>query len=112
MLDLSHKKPKVYKISVDIIKDVYKLTKTFPKEEVFALTSQVKRAAVSITSNIAGGAARKSNAEKRRFYEIARSSLVEVDTQIENSITLGYLNEDNIFYPEKLSNQFSECLVK
>lgn len=101
MLELSHKKPEVYKISAAVIKKIYDLTKTFPKEEIFGLVSQLRRAAVSVTSNIAEGAARKSNAEKKRFYEVARSSLVEVDTQIEICLFLAYLSKDNITELEK-----------
>jgi four helix bundle protein len=90
MLNLSHKNLEVYKISMMLIKEVYKVTKTFPKEEVFVLVSQMRRAAISITSNIAEGASRVSKKEKKRFYEISRSSLVEVDTQLEVAIILDY----------------------
>lgn len=95
MLDLSHKKLEVYSIAMQLVKKVYELTKQFPKEEQFILTSQLRRAAVSACSNIAEGASRRSKAEKLRFYEISRSSVVEVDTQFEISLILDYLKKIN-----------------
>ncbi len=96
MLNLSHKNLNVYKFSLSLIKDIYDITKKFPKEEQFVLTSQIRRAAISISSNISEGAARLSKQEKKRFFEIARSSCVEVDTQIEVAILLNYLSKEEI----------------
>lgn len=96
MLKLSHKNLEVYKISILLVKEVYKATKTFPKEEQFVLISQVRRAAISVASNIAEGAARISKKEKKRFYEISRSSCVEVDTQFEIALVLEYCKNDEI----------------
>lgn len=101
MLELSHKKMEVYKVSAAIMKKIYNLTKTFPGEEIFGLVSQLSRAAVSVTGNIAESAARKSNAEKKNFYEVASSSLVEVDTPIEICLFLAYLSKDKIPELEK-----------
>ena len=91
MLELQHKKLDVWKLSKTLIKEIYKLTATYPKEELFGLTNQMRRASVSITSNIAEGASRKSKTERKRFFEISRSSLVELDTQLEISLDLNYL---------------------
>ena len=93
MLNLSHKNLEVYKISLLFVKEVYRITKLFPKEEQFVLVTQLRRAAISVSSNLAEGSARFSAKEKKRFYEIARASLVEVDTQIEISFLLGYLKD-------------------
>ena len=90
MLNLSHKKLDVYQISLKLVKEVYIATRLFPKEEQFVLISQIRRAAISVSSNIAEGASRISKAEKKRFYEISRSSLVEMDTQFEIAIILEY----------------------
>lgn len=79
MLNLSHK---------DL--DVYKTTRTFPKEELYILVSQIRRAVISVLSNITEGASRISKKEKKRFYEIARGSLVEIDSQFQIAITLNY----------------------
>ena len=91
MLELQHKKLDVWKLSKTLIKEIYKLTATYPKEKLFGLTNQMRRASVSITSNIAEGASRKSKTERKRFFEISRSSLVELDTQLEISLDLNYL---------------------
>lgn len=104
MLNLSHKKLDIWKFSLDLLLNIYKLTKFFPKEETFGLTSQLRRASISITSNIAEGLSRTSSLEKVRFLEMARSSLVEIDTQLEIAIVLGYCNETELLKIAKLSN--------
>ena len=76
MLNLNHKKLEVWKLSVDLIKLTYKTTESFPKSELFGVTNQLRRASVSIASNLAEGCARKSVIERKRFFEISRSSLV------------------------------------
>ncbi|MDR3625680.1 MAG: four helix bundle protein [Ignavibacteriaceae bacterium] len=83
----------VWQRSMDLVSEIYKVTKNYPKEELFGLTNQLRRAVVSITSNIAEGSARRSKIERKRFYEIARASMVEVDSQLEISIKLDYINE-------------------
>lgn len=90
MPTLSHKNLDVYKISLKLVEEVYKVTKKIPKEEQFVLISQIRRAAISVCCNIAEGAARISKKEKKRFYEMSRSSLVELDTQFEISHILQY----------------------
>ena len=90
MLDLSHKKLEVYKLSMCLVKDIYELTESFPKHELYSLVNQTRRAAISVSSNIAEGASRTSPKEKKRFYEIARGSAVEIDTQLEIAIQLKY----------------------
>lgn len=101
MLQLAHKNLEVYKIALNLVQEVYLLTQKFPKEEQFVLSSQLRRAAISVCSNLAEGSARFSKAEKKRFYEISRSSLVEVDTQFEISLVLEYLQKKEI---SKLEN--------
>lgn len=90
MLVLSHKNLEVYKTSLKIIREVYKATRLFPKEEQYVLVPQIRRAAISVCCNIAEGASRISKQEKKRFYEISRSSLVELDTQFEIAQLLSY----------------------
>ena len=90
MLDLSHKKLDVYAMALKLLKEVYTATAEFPKGEQYALTSQIRRAAISVCSNLAEGASRISKQEKKRFYEVSRSSLVEMDTQFEIAILLQY----------------------
>ncbi len=74
---------------------VYKMTTTFPKDEVFGLTSQLRRAAVSITSNIAEGFSRNSSKEKIQFYSIAKGSLTEAQSQLFIARDVGYINKDD-----------------
>ena len=96
MLQLSHKNLEVYKIALQLVKEVYAITKTFPKEEQYVLVSQLRRAVISICSNIAEGAARKTKPDRRRVYEISRSSLVGVDTQMEAALILNYITKEHI----------------
>ncbi len=93
MLSVGHKKLKVWQQSIQLIVYIYKLTQNFPNYELYGLISQMRRAAISISSNIAEGASRSNIKDRRRFYEIARSSLVELDTQLEIAKQLGYCNE-------------------
>ncbi|MCC5940751.1 MAG: four helix bundle protein [Balneolaceae bacterium] len=96
MLKLQHKNLKVWKKSILLVKEVYRLTNKFPEEEKFGLTNQMRRASVSIPSNISEGSARTHKRDRVRFYEIARSSLVELDTQIEIACELTYLQRTNL----------------
>lgn len=80
---------------MEFITNIYKTTEKFPKSELYGLTSQMRRAAVSVASNIAEGASRSSAAERKRFYEISRSSLVEIDTQVEISLNLKFCTSED-----------------
>jgi len=82
MLKLNHKKLEVWKASIELVTDIYRITNSFPISELYGLVNQVRRAAISVPSNISEGAARKSAAERRRFFEISRSSLSEIDTNV------------------------------
>lgn len=89
----SHHNLDAWKKSVDFVVMVYKLTETFPKEEKFSLTSQIRRASVSIPANIAEGAARKSDKEFLQFLHISQGSTSEIETEILIAHRLGYLNK-------------------
>ncbi|MFD0834741.1 four helix bundle protein [Mariniflexile aquimaris] len=90
----SHKDLKVWQESMTFVTKIYKVSEGFPKHEVYGLTAQIRRAAVSIPSNIAEGAGRKGENEFTRFLYIALGSLSEVETQLEISQRLNYV--DNI----------------
>ena len=90
-----HYKLEAWKLSMELVQNVYKLTRTFPKEEIFGLTSQMRRAAVSIPSNIAEGAARTGEREFAQFLNIARGSLSELETQLLIATGLGYINKND-----------------
>lgn len=75
---------------------VYKITGKFPKNELYALTDQIRRAAISISSNIAEGFGRRSYKEKVQFYNIARGSLIEVENQAITSHDIGYVSKEEL----------------
>jgi four helix bundle protein len=86
-----HKRLKAFEMADSIALDVYRLTASFPKEEVYGLISQIRRAAVSVPSNIVEGCSRESQADYKRFLEIAFGSLKELRYQITLSARLGYI---------------------
>lgn len=86
----------VWQNGIKFAKDVYCLTQKFSKQEIYALSDQIRRAAVSVPSNIAEGQARKSPADFTRFLHIALGSLAEVDTQLILAQEFGYLTQDDI----------------
>jgi len=79
---------------MEIVGDIYKYTKSFPKEEIYGLVSQMRRSAVSIASNIAEGFNRYHNKEYRQFLYISLGSCAELETQVEVSVNLGYITQD------------------
>lgn len=85
----------VWKESVELVKEIYDLTADFPSEEIYGLTSQIRRSAVSVPSNIAEGAARTTKKEFINFLSISRGSLSELETQIIIAKKIGYLNNTN-----------------
>jgi len=89
------RKLKVYKKAIDFSVLIYNHTKTFPKEEQFGLVSQVRRAAVSVSLNIAEGSGNKSAKEFKRFLEIALRSIYEVMSCLEIAMKLNYLKEED-----------------
>lgn len=78
---------------MDFVVETYEMTKDSPREEEFGLKSQLRRAAVSVPSNIAEGLTRTSRAEKKHFLNIAQASLSEIDAQLEISRRLGFISQ-------------------
>jgi four helix bundle protein len=89
----SYKDLDVWKLSVAFVTKIYACTKEFPREELYGITSQIRRAAVSIPSNIAEGNAKRSTRDYIRFLNIVRGSLAELDTQLIIAHNLGYLSD-------------------
>jgi len=85
----THKDLDVWKTAVELAIDVYKATRSFPREELFGLSAQMRRSAVSIASNIAEGAARQTSKEFAQFLHVAAGSTSELDTQIEIARGIG-----------------------
>ena len=85
----------VYKKSIDFVVDIYKITESFPESEKFGLVSQLRRAAVSLPSNLAEGSGRNGKKELINFLHIARGSLFEIGTQLEISQRLGFVSQDD-----------------
>ena len=92
----THKDLDVWKQGIDLVVDIYKLTAAFPKEELYGLSAQMRRAAVSVPSNIAEGYARNNLGEIVQFLYHSLSSLSELETQIILSEKLGYLTAEPI----------------
>jgi four helix bundle protein len=90
----AHKKLDVWQESVALATHIYQITEKFPKSEIYGLTSQMRRAVVSISSNIAEGAARTSSKEFAQFLNIAGGSLSELDTQLEIAHNLLFLTNE------------------
>jgi four helix bundle protein len=95
-MEKPHKKLDVWQAAMKTAQMIYTLTNTFPAEEKFGLVSQMRRASVSIPSNIAEGAARQGKKEFRNFLSMAQGSLSELDTQLELAVLLGYTNAQNL----------------
>lgn len=89
-----HKDLLVWQKGMDLVTEIYRLTLSFPKQEVYGLASQIQRAAVSIPSNIAEGHALKQTQAYARHLAIASGSLAEVETQLEIAGRLGYNNDE------------------
>lgn len=100
----------VWQKSMELVKNIYFLTKKLPKEEDYVLTSQIRRSAISIPSNIAEGYGRGHRLEYIRFLEIARGSLLELQTQPEICILVNYIELNNLTPPIELSKEIEKML--
>ena len=96
MQDFFYRKLKVYQDAMILLEDVYNLTKKFPQQELYGLTNQIQRAAVSIPSNIAEGMGRFSIKDRIRFIDISNGSLMEVMCQLEIAHRLGYISAEEL----------------
>lgn len=105
MMEFSFEKLIIWQKSRSIVKDVYKIASKFPPHEKYALSDQLRRAAVSVSSNIAEGTGRFSNKEKIHFCEIAYGSLMEVICQLTLAVDLGLAAEEDV---NKLRPTFEE----
>ncbi|RYY65189.1 MAG: four helix bundle protein [Chitinophagaceae bacterium] len=95
-LNLQHEKLDVYKVGRSFVHAAYRLSQFLPPDERFAMTQQLRRAALSVHLNIAEGCSRKSGAERKRFFEISRGSLVEIDALLDAAFDLNYVTKDQM----------------
>lgn len=93
---MDYKELEVWRYSRGLVKSVYLITKLFPKEELYGLTNQIRRSAVSVPSNIAEGIGRKSNKETIHFLYIAKGSLNEVETQLYLAFDVDYITGEDL----------------
>lgn len=108
MANKPHKRLLAWQKSMDLVVAMYELTRTFPREETYGLSSQIRRAAVSVPSNISEGAANRSVTQFRNFLSIAIGSLNEIGTQLEIAYRVGYLDERKLTETE---SRIDECLA-
>ena len=92
----SFRELRVWQVSMNLVEEIYRLTRAFPKEETYALTIQIQRAAVSIPSNIAEGHTREHLKEYLHHLSMAQASLSEVETQLEIASRLGYITSKDL----------------
>lgn len=95
-LTLNHQKLEVFSASKEFVFEYYRLTKSLPEHEKFGMISQIRRAALSVQLNIAEGASRKSGQERKRYYEIARGSIIEIDAALDIAEGIEYLKNINV----------------
>lgn len=115
----SHRDLIVWQKAMDLTVLIYQLTKNFPKEETYGLTSQIRRASASIPANIAEGQGRRLSGEFQQFLGNARGSLLELDTHLELSFRVGYINKnqhndlkDKISEVGRILNGLMRSLIK
>jgi four helix bundle protein len=111
VLKKPHKKLDVWHKSIVLIQKIYELTRSFPNIEIYGLTSQMRRAAISIPANISEGAARQTKKEFIQFLHMAQGSLSELDTHLEISEKLSYLKENNLQEISLLMNDIDKMLT-
>jgi four helix bundle protein len=95
-LQLVHTKSNVFSVSRELVLLCYKETRYFPSEEKFPLIQQIGRAALSVQLNVSEGCSRKSAVERKRFYEIARGSAIEIDAALDIALNLGYTTKERL----------------
>ena len=107
----THKDLEVWKRSIDFVTSVYKVSQGFPKDEIYGLTNQLRRASVSVPSNIAEGAARKSNKEYIQFLYIAFGSTSEIETHLIIAKNLNYIDQQVFIVLNKEQDEISKMVM-
>jgi len=107
---MTYKDLKVWQKADKLVIEIYKITKSFPKEEIYGLTSQLRRAALSIPTNIVEGYTRKGDKELSRFISIAIGSMAETEYLLDLSKRLGYMKENEFKNVEVLRDEVGKLL--
>ena len=105
-----YKELQVWQKAMDLVVEIYKISKLLPKEEVYGISDQLRRSAVSIPSNIAEGQSRNSAKEFIQFLSIARGSLAELETQLLICIKVNMLSEDNIAEAQNITTEVGKMI--
>ena len=105
-----YKELQVWQKAMDLVVEIYKISKLLPKEEVYGISDQLRRAAVSIPSNIAEGQSRNSAKEFIQFLSIARGSLAELETQLLICTKVNMLSEDNIAEAQNITTEVGKMI--
>lgn len=110
-MEKPHKRLEAWRMSMDLAKQIYTATAGFPHDERYGLMQQMRRAAVSIPSNVAEGAARQTKKEFANFLHTAQGSLSELDTQLELAVGLGYLKPEIFATIDQLAQRVDKMLT-
>jgi len=107
-INLKHKTLDIYKTVRVLVKEVYSVSLLLPVEERFNMVQQIRRAALSVKLNLAEGSTRKSEAERKRFFEISRGSIVEIDAALETAVDLNYFETEKL---ETIGALLNKCFA-
>lgn len=107
-IQLKHKSLNVYSAVRELTKEIYKISMQLPSEEKFNMVQQVRRAALSVKLNLSEGCSRRSVAERKRYIEISRGSIIEIDAALETAIDLNYLKITDL---EKTGELLNKCFA-
>lgn len=107
-IPLKHKSLDIYQVVRSLVKEVYKVSKTLPPEERFNMFQQVRRAALSVKLNLAEGSTRRSEVERKRYLEVSRGSIVEIDAAFETAVDLEYYSMKEL---EDLGMLLNKCFA-
>ncbi|HYJ87564.1 MAG TPA: four helix bundle protein [Pyrinomonadaceae bacterium] len=107
-MDKPHKRLLAWRKSMDLVVKIYELTRSFPRDEVYGLSAQIRRASVSVPSNISEGAAGRSVNQFRNYLSVAIGSLNEISTQLEIAYRVGYLDQSRL---ADVESKVDECLA-
>jgi four helix bundle protein len=111
-IKLNHQSLDIYTAIRELVKEIYSLSNQLPDKERFNMIQQIRRAGLSIKLNFAEGASRRSGAERKRYYEVSRGSLIEVDAVLETAVDLKYFSSDQLVTVARLLNKVFAMLSK